>query len=158
LSSASNITIITITIIIITQINMRVINITINFIAWIWLEPSSSHNPSLVCELINQLYSTDLTRVQFQPQPLTGVWANKSTSEGLSREQSSNGDMLLYIPHTIKEASQENEERFSGSQGRIVNQHRTGVVSRFTLRDIPKRRSEHLWTEAFGVQWILSVD
>jgi ribonuclease HI len=44
------------------------------------------------------------------------------------------------------------EERFSGSQRRIVNQHRTGVVSRFTLRDILKRRSEHLWTEQFDVQ------
>jgi hypothetical protein len=33
------------------------------------------------------------------------------------------------------------EEHFSGSQRRIVNQHRTGVVGRFTLRDILKRRS-----------------
>jgi hypothetical protein len=44
------------------------------------------------------------------------------------------------------------EERFSGSQRRIMNQHRTGVVSRFTLRDILKKRSEHLWTEQFDVQ------
>jgi hypothetical protein len=50
------------------------------------------------------------------------------------------------------------EERFSGSQRKIVNQHRTGVVSRFTLRDILKRRSEHLWTEQFDVQGRLSVD
>jgi hypothetical protein len=80
------------------------------------------------------------------------------------------------ILHAIKEAGQENdssrdiesvsmtrlyehqvergvtrEERFSGSQRRIVNLHRTGVVSRFTLRDILKRRSEHLWTEQFDV-------
>jgi hypothetical protein len=38
------------------------------------------------------------------------------------------------------------EERFSGSQRRIVNQHTTGVVSHFTLRDILKTRSEPLWT------------
>jgi hypothetical protein len=44
------------------------------------------------------------------------------------------------------------EEHFSGSQRRIVKQHRTGVVSRLTLRDILKRRSEHLWTEQFDVQ------
>ena len=44
------------------------------------------------------------------------------------------------------------DERFAGSLRRIVNQHRTGVVSRYTLRDILKRRSEHLWTEEFDVQ------
>jgi ribonuclease HI len=44
------------------------------------------------------------------------------------------------------------EERFSGSQRRIVSQHRTGVVSRFKLRDILKRRSEPLWTEEYDVQ------
>jgi hypothetical protein len=78
------------------------------------------------------------------------------------------------ILHAIKEASRENdsskdiesvnvtrlyehqvgrevarEERFSGTQRRKVNQHRTGVVSRFTLRDIVKRRSEHLWAKKF---------
>jgi hypothetical protein len=42
-------------------------------------------------------------------------------------------------------------EHFSGSQRRMVNQHRTGVVSRYTLRDLLKRRSEHLWT-MFDVQ------
>ena len=29
---------------------------------------------------------------------------------------------------------------------RAVNQHRTGTISRYTLRDLLKRRSEHLWT------------
>jgi hypothetical protein len=41
--------------------------------------------------------------------------------------------------------------RYAGSQRRIVNQHRTGVVSRFTKRDILKGRSEHVWTEEFDV-------
>jgi hypothetical protein len=44
------------------------------------------------------------------------------------------------------------EEGFSGSKRGIVNQHRTGVFSRFMLRDILKRRSEHLWTEEFNVR------
>jgi hypothetical protein len=44
------------------------------------------------------------------------------------------------------------EERFSGRQRRIVNQHRTGDVSRFTLSDILKRRSEHVWNEELDVQ------
>jgi hypothetical protein len=43
------------------------------------------------------------------------------------------------------------EKRFSGSQRRIVNQHRIGVVSHFMLRDILKRRSEHLCTEEFNM-------
>jgi hypothetical protein len=50
------------------------------------------------------------------------------------------------------------EERFSGSQRRIVNQHRTGVACHLALRDILQRRSEHLWTEEFNVQCGLSVD
>jgi hypothetical protein len=44
------------------------------------------------------------------------------------------------------------EQRFSGSQRRIVNQRRTGFASHFTLRDILKRRYEHLWSEEFDVQ------
>jgi ribonuclease HI len=42
-------------------------------------------------------------------------------------------------------------ECYAGSHRRLVNQHRTGVVSRYTLRDILKMRSEHLWT-LFDVQ------
>jgi hypothetical protein len=37
-------------------------------------------------------------------------------------------------------------EHFSGSQRGMVNQHRTGVISGYTLRDLLKMRSEHLWT------------
>jgi hypothetical protein len=44
------------------------------------------------------------------------------------------------------------QERFAGSQRRIINQIRTGVVSGFMLRDILKRRSEHLWSEELDVQ------
>jgi hypothetical protein len=44
------------------------------------------------------------------------------------------------------------KDGFPGSQRRTVNQHRTGVVSRFMLRDILKRRSKHLWTEEFDAQ------
>jgi hypothetical protein len=44
------------------------------------------------------------------------------------------------------------EDHFSGSQRRVVNQNRTGVVDCFTLRDILKSRSEHLWTEELEVQ------
>jgi hypothetical protein len=33
----------------------------------------------------------------------------------------------------------------------MVNQHRTGVVSHYKLRDLLKMRSEHLWT-LFDVQ------
>jgi hypothetical protein len=44
------------------------------------------------------------------------------------------------------------EERFAGSQRRRINQHRSGVVSGFKLRDILKMRSQHLMTEKFYVQ------
>jgi hypothetical protein len=37
-------------------------------------------------------------------------------------------------------------EHFSGSQGRMMSRHRTGVVSRCMLRDLLKMKSEHLWT------------
>jgi hypothetical protein len=37
-------------------------------------------------------------------------------------------------------------ECYAGSQRRLVNQHRAGVVSRYTLRDILKMGSEHLLT------------
>ena len=44
------------------------------------------------------------------------------------------------------------QERYAGRQRRIVNQQRTGVVSRHTLMDILRERSEHLWTNLFDVQ------
>ena len=44
------------------------------------------------------------------------------------------------------------QEHYAGSQRRLINQHRTGVVSRYTLRDLLRRGSEHLWTEWFDVQ------
>jgi hypothetical protein len=45
------------------------------------------------------------------------------------------------------------EERFAeGTPPKNVNQHRTGVVSRFTLRDILKGIFEHLWTEELNEQ------
>jgi hypothetical protein len=47
---------------------------------------------------------------------------------------------------------------FSGRQRRIVNQHRTGVVSRMTLRNILNRQSKHLWTKESDVQWGFSVN
>jgi hypothetical protein len=61
----------------------------------------------------------------------------------------------IQISRLINNRSEEGylrEERFSGNQRRIVNQHKTGVVSRLSLRDILKRRSEHLLTEEFDVQ------
>jgi hypothetical protein len=45
------------------------------------------------------------------------------------------------------------EDSFSGSQRGILNQHRTGVVSDSTPRDILKRRPEPLWAEEFDVHW-----
>jgi hypothetical protein len=36
---------------------------------------------------------------------------------------------------------------FAGSQRQIMYQHRTGVVCYFMLREILKRKSEHLWAE-----------
>ena len=36
-------------------------------------------------------------------------------------------------------------EEFAGSMRRVVNQHRTGVISRHTLKILLGRRSEHLW-------------
>jgi hypothetical protein len=44
------------------------------------------------------------------------------------------------------------KECFVGSQRRIVNQHRTGFASRFTLKAILKTRYEHSLTEEFDVQ------
>ena len=37
-------------------------------------------------------------------------------------------------------------ERYRGRQRRLVNQHRTGTISRYTLRDLLEMRSSHLWT------------
>ena len=53
--------------------------------------------------------------------------------------------------HQVKQGVAKLERRFSGSQRRMVNQHRTGVISRYMLRDLLKMRSEHLWT-MFDVQ------
>ena len=53
--------------------------------------------------------------------------------------------------HQVKRGTAR-QERYAGSQRRIVNQHRTGAVSRYTLREILRRGSEHLWTEQFDVQ------
>jgi hypothetical protein len=36
-------------------------------------------------------------------------------------------------------------EQYAGSQRRIVNQIRTGTVSRHALLNVLERRSEHLW-------------
>jgi hypothetical protein len=36
-------------------------------------------------------------------------------------------------------------EQYAGSQRRIVNQIRTGTVSRHTLLNVLERRSEHVW-------------
>jgi carbonic anhydrase len=47
--------------------------------------------------------------------------------------------------HQVKEGVAK-LEHFSGNQRRMVNQHRTGVVSRHTLSDLLKMRSEHLLT------------
>ena len=44
------------------------------------------------------------------------------------------------------------QEHYAGSQRRLINQHRTGVVSRYTLRDLLRKGSEHLWTDWFDVQ------
>jgi hypothetical protein len=35
---------------------------------------------------------------------------------------------------------------YAGNQRRLVNQHRTGVICKYTVGDILKRGSEHLWT------------
>jgi hypothetical protein len=59
--------------------------------------------------------------------------------------------MTRLLEHQVK-IGVAKEEHFLGRQRRIVNQHRTGVVGHFTLRDILKRRSEHLWCEEFDVQ------
>ena len=36
-------------------------------------------------------------------------------------------------------------ERYCGSQRRLINQHRTGIVSRYSLAEILVRGSEHTW-------------
>ena len=38
------------------------------------------------------------------------------------------------------------QEYNAGNQRRLVNQHKTGVISKYTLGDVLKRGSEHLWT------------
>ena len=37
-------------------------------------------------------------------------------------------------------------EKFNKYTKRLINQHRIGTVSRYTLRDLLRRGSEHLWT------------
>jgi hypothetical protein len=37
------------------------------------------------------------------------------------------------------------QQQYAGKQRRVVNQHNTGAVSRCTLTDILKEKSEHLW-------------
>jgi hypothetical protein len=37
------------------------------------------------------------------------------------------------------------QQQYAGKQRRIVNHHNTGTVSRYTLTDILKEKSEHLW-------------
>ena len=38
------------------------------------------------------------------------------------------------------------KERHTKYAKRLINQHRTGVLGRWTLLDLLRRRSEHLWT------------
>ena len=38
------------------------------------------------------------------------------------------------------------KERYNRYTSRLINQNRTGTVSRWTLLEILRRRSEHLWT------------
>ena len=60
-----------------------------------------------------------------------------------------NGSATMIRLHELQVRSGEaKQEQYAGSQRRIVNQHRTGVVSRYTLRDILRRRSEHFWTDS----------
>jgi hypothetical protein len=49
-------------------------------------------------------------------------------------------------------------EHFPVSQRGMVIQHRTGVVSRYTLRDLLKMRSEHLWTVQCAVYIICRLN
>jgi hypothetical protein len=37
------------------------------------------------------------------------------------------------------------QQQYAGKQRRIVNQHNTETVNRYTLTDILKEKSEHLW-------------
>ena len=36
-------------------------------------------------------------------------------------------------------------EHYTNGTRRLINQHRMGVISRFTLLELLRRRSEHLW-------------
>jgi lipopolysaccharide biosynthesis regulator YciM len=37
------------------------------------------------------------------------------------------------------------QQQYAGKQRRIINQHNTRTVSRYTLTDILNEKSEHLW-------------
>ena len=45
----------------------------------------------------------------------------------------------------VQPGAARNEHYTSGTR-RFINQHRLGVISRFTLVELLRRRSEHLWT------------
>ena len=72
--------------------------------------------------------------------------ANDSVSEDESTS------LTRMLEHQVKRGKARHE-RYAGSQRRMVNQHRTGVVSRYMLRDILGKKSEHLWTELSDVPY-----
>jgi hypothetical protein len=52
---------------------------------------------------------------------------------------------VIWLNEVHVKAGSARQQHYAGKQKRIVNQHYTGTVSRYTLTDIPKEKSEYLW-------------
>jgi hypothetical protein len=46
------------------------------------------------------------------------------------------------------------QQQYAERQRRIVNQHNTGTIGHYTLTDILKEKSEHLWIFLYAMRMI----
>jgi lipopolysaccharide biosynthesis regulator YciM len=68
--------------------------------------------------------------------------ASFSISEAAKNSESTT---VIRLNELHVKAGSARRQQYAGKQRRIINQHNTGTVSRYTLTDILKEKSEQLW-------------